>query len=87
MLFYSALHPLESAFDGAGVHNRTHSERELYIKKSHPQIWPAYHRLQTESMKARYLQGGAFSMNHKSVEAELRRQKWSSIRAYINTLL
>lgn len=31
MLFYAALHMLESAFDAEGRHNMTHSERELYI--------------------------------------------------------
>ncbi len=87
MLFYSALHLLESAFDASGIHNRTHSEREFFIKANHPQVWPAYHRLQSESMKARYLEGGAFSMNPKGVRAELRRQKWKAIRAYVATLL
>jgi hypothetical protein len=87
MLFYSALHLLESAFDNAGVHNRTHSEREFFIKSAHPQVWPAYHRLQSESMKARYLQGGGFSLSTRGVDAELRRQKWKSIRSYVDTLL
>jgi hypothetical protein len=87
MLFYSALHVLESAFDSEGIHNPTHQTRELYIKQRHPQVWPAYLRLQSESLKARYLQGGGFSMSSKGVDQELRRQKLKMVRRYVRGLL
>jgi len=87
MLFYAALHVLEAAFDAEGVHNETHGSRELYIKQRHKVAWAPYHRLQTESMKARYLQGGAFALSARSVEAELRRVKFAAVRAYCRQLL
>jgi len=34
-------------------------------------IYKAYHRLRTESDKARYLKDGGFSMSAKTVQAEL----------------
>jgi hypothetical protein len=71
MLFYSALHLLEQTFAYDNHHNRTHPDREYHIKKNCSSIWPAYHRLQNESLKARYMQGGIFSMNAKGVQGEL----------------
>ena len=89
MLFYAALHLLESAFDKIGIHNTTHSKRELFIKSSavHSGIWPAYHRLETESMKTRYLQGGSFCMNAKAVDSELRRGKLAEVRRHVRAVL
>ncbi len=87
MLFYAALHVLESAFASEAVHNATHSERELYIRLRHPAAWPAYSRLKSESLKARYLQGGGFSLPGAAVDAELRRVKFRDIRRYVRTLL
>jgi hypothetical protein len=83
MLFYSALHVMESLFAGAGVHCPDHARREQHIKNHHKQVWSAYHRLQTESAKARYLQGGAFSMNAGMVRQELWRKKFREIRRYV----
>lgn len=87
MLFYAALHILESAFDTEGFHGTTHGDREYYIKKRHGSVWPAYHRLQTESMKARYMHGGRFFMNARAVDGELRRRKLADVRAHVRTLL
>lgn len=86
-LFYSALHLIEAAFEAEGRHNSTHPQRELYIKQRHRQLWPPYHRLQSESMKARYLQGGAFALRAEGVENELRRQKYRQVRRYVRGLL
>ena len=85
MLFYSALHVLESLFAAEQIHCPDHSRRELYIKTTHKKIWPSYHRLQTESAKARYLQGGAFSMNASMVKKELWKQKYRDIRQYVRS--
>jgi uncharacterized protein YigE (DUF2233 family) len=87
MLFYSALHVLEAAFASEGRHNPTHQVLELYVKERHSMVWPAYHRLQSESMKARYLQGGAFAMNAAAVHGDLYRKKWREVRRYVRTLL
>lgn len=85
MIFYAALHVVESHFANNRVHNSTHAEREHYIKTSFRNLWQPYHRLQSESMKARYLQGGAFSMNSHAVDAELRRGKYNSLRRLLRT--
>ena len=87
MLFYAALHTLESAFASEGVHTVTHAQRELYIKLRHPRVWPAYSRLKTESLKARYLEGGGFSLPAMAVDAELRRLKFRDVRLYVRSLL
>jgi hypothetical protein len=86
-LFYSALHVVEAAFEAEGRHNNTHQQRELYIKERHRALWQPYHRLQNESMKARYLQGGAFSLGAEGVENELRRQKFRQVHRYVRGLL
>lgn len=87
MLFYASIHMLEEAFAYEGKHSTTHQDRELHIKVRHPTVWSAHHRLQSESMKARYLHGGAFGMAAKPVDRELRRQKLAQIRRYIRGLL
>lgn len=86
MLFYAALHVVEGALASEARHNTTHSDRELYLKERHGKVWPPYHRLQTESMKARYLQGGAFLMNARSVDSELRRGKFREVVRYCRGL-
>lgn len=87
MLFYASLHILESVFEAEGVHNSTHKIREFYIKQRHTKVWPAYHRLETESQKARYLQGGGFSLRARAVDGELRRRKLREVRHYVRTLI
>jgi hypothetical protein len=87
MLFYAALHFLEQAFEAEGRHNLTHGERELYIKQRHEQAWVPYSRLLNESKKARYLQGGGFSMNARAVDRELRRSRLRALRRYVRTLI
>lgn len=82
MLFYAALHLLEQVFARESRHCITHSDRELHIKSHHKSVWPAYHRLQSESMKARYLQGGGFSLPARAVDCELRRGKLAELRRY-----
>jgi hypothetical protein len=86
-LFYSALHRVEAALSREGAHCVTHQDRELYLKRRHGTVWPAYSRLKNESMKARYLQGGGFSLSAKSVDHELRRGKMAQIRGYLTGLL
>lgn len=88
-LFYAALHRMEEAFAAVGVHNTTHSNREYFIKTSplHMGIWPAYHRLENESMKARYLQGGPFALNSKSVRNELCRLKYAEVCQHVRRVL
>lgn len=87
MLFYAALHYVEAAFEAQGHHHQSHSERDFSIRESHAQVWPAYARLKNESMKARYLHGGRFALNGRSVDQELRRGKLAVIRHYLSGLL
>lgn len=81
-LFYSALHYIEAVASLAGKHCRVHREREEFIRKSHPALWKFYHPLWSASEQARYLAGGAFTMNADAVEHYLRRKHHLAIEKW-----
>lgn len=84
ILFYCALQLVEAYFARLARHNRSHSERERSIKSDCQGIWPAYHRLENESLKARYLEGGAFAMPAKSVRRELFDRHFSALLMHVD---
>ena len=79
MLFYAALHRLEAAFAVHNKHNRTHAERDLYLKRYCRDAVKPYMRLKNESLKVRYLKGQLFSMDTKAVKSELREDKYEAV--------
>jgi hypothetical protein len=87
MLFYAALHISEAVFEQEGQHCTNHGDRARYIKERHKPLWSSYHRLQNESEKARYLEGGAFLLTPSQVEHELRKGQLTKIRKYLRELL
>jgi hypothetical protein len=87
MLFYAAPHTLERTFALDGRHNRSHPDREVHVKTTCGSVWPPYHRLQNESLKARYLQGGGFSLNSKAVQNELRAKHFRKIEDFAQARL
>jgi hypothetical protein len=71
MVFYAAVHRVEEACATHGHDSRDHKERDDYIRRNCIQIWQPYLRLKNESLKARYLEGGVFSLTADQVRKQL----------------
>jgi hypothetical protein len=81
MVFYAALHRLEGAIAVHGLHNRDHKERNRFIRSHCASAWPSYLLLQNESLKARYLQGGKFSLTADQVRLNLHDVHYQKVAA------
>lgn len=72
MLFYCAVHLVEQMLAREGKHSCEHSDRDFELKSRYQSIWNGGYRvLKAESMKARYLANGAFTMPAAKVESKL----------------
>ena len=71
MLFYCAVHTVERLFSTTGTHFEEHSTREWELKQRYQTLWNPYRILKSESLKARYLDGGVFSMAPGKVKSVL----------------
>jgi hypothetical protein len=71
MLFYCAVHLVEQFFAFESKHFCEHSEREFEIKANYHSIWADYRALKSESLKARYMDGGLFNMTAAQVQKKL----------------
>jgi hypothetical protein len=74
MLFYCAVHLVERLFAIEGRHFCDHSTREFELKSRYMSLWHPYRVLKSESLKTRYLDGGAFTMPPKRVREMLHDQ-------------
>lgn len=81
MLFYAGLHRLEAAFAVHNIHKRTHVKRDEFLRRHCRQVMKPYMRLKNESLKARYLQGGLFSLDSSAVKSQLRDDKYEKVVA------
>lgn len=71
MVLYAAVHRVEEACATHGHDNRDHQERNSYIRQHCIHVWPPYLRLLNESMKARYMDNGMFSLTAEQVRKQL----------------
>lgn len=71
MLFYCAVHQVERLLALEDIHSCEHADREFVIKSRYLSLWSNYRILKTESMKTRYLHGGAFSLSSNKVKTKL----------------
>lgn len=82
--FYWALHYVELYFALSNKHYSSHYDRLPAVGKSCPaDVYKAYHRLEQESKKARYMENGNFCMSARAVDRELRRQKLRAIQKFV----
>lgn len=81
MLFYCAVHQVERllATESEPVHCGDHGTRELIVKTRFQSFWQHYRALKAESLKARYLEGGMFSMNAERVRRDLKERRLAAI--------
>lgn len=54
IVFYAAVHAVETVLAQQGVHSRTHTERRSHVRRLFPHIRTLYYRLDTFSRQARY---------------------------------
>jgi hypothetical protein len=86
-LFYSALHHVEAVAAASGKDCRTHRQREDFIQKNHIKMWKFYRPLWAASEQARYLAGGAFTMNSEAVENFLRKKHHHALEQWSAAML
>lgn len=71
MLFYSALHKVESVCADRNLHHSEHTDRNQFLCRHWPEVYRVYKRLRNESKKARYFDGGVFSLTADQVRKQL----------------
>jgi hypothetical protein len=81
-LFYSAMHYVEAVAALSKKDNRVHPQRKQFIIENHPTMWKFYEPLMQSSEKARYMTGGAFTMNAAAVEDYLRKKHHVAIERW-----
>lgn len=81
MLFHCAVHYVEKllASGPTPLHCTDHAARDFELKSRYASIWPHYRVLKSESLKARYMDGGVFTMTARQVRARLHDQRLSRI--------